>query len=300
MGVVYRARDTAPRPRGRPQDALRRAGRRGRAAPALPARGRGHRPAQPPQHRHRLRPGRVGRPALHGHGAARGRRPARAHRARRRTSPCADRVRILAEICEGLGYAHSRGVVHRDIKPANILVTTAGRVKLLDFGLARVATRETITRRGMILGTPDYMSPEQAMGKAVDHRTRHLLRGGRLLRVPHRAEAVQGQDPPLACSTRSSRRARPRPDPEPRAAGAPGRCGPPHAGEGPGQALPVHGGRGGATCGQIHAALRRSRSRSALPPRPAEPPPARRRAPGPRARGPRPRPLRAAADWARP
>jgi len=85
--------------------------------------------------------------------------------------PLADRVRILAEICDGVGYAHSRGVVHRDIKPANILITTAGRVKLLDFGLARLAQGETITRRGVILGTPDYMSPEQAVGKPVDHRT---------------------------------------------------------------------------------------------------------------------------------
>jgi serine/threonine protein kinase len=82
-----------------------------------------------------------------------------------------DKVRIMAEICDGVGYAHTRGVVHRDIKPANILVTRAGRVKLLDFGLARVATRETITRRGVILGTPDYMSPEQAMGRQLDHRT---------------------------------------------------------------------------------------------------------------------------------
>ena len=79
--------------------------------------------------------------------------------------PLPDRVRILAQVAEGLAYAHSRGVVHRDVKPANIMVTTSGQVKLLDFGLARVATRETITRRGVILGTPDYMSPEQAMGK---------------------------------------------------------------------------------------------------------------------------------------
>ena len=85
--------------------------------------------------------------------------------------PLVDRVRILGEICEGLGYAHSRDVIHRDIKPANILVTSGGKVKLLDFGLARVSTRATITKRGVILGTPDYMSPEQAMGKPIDHRS---------------------------------------------------------------------------------------------------------------------------------
>jgi serine/threonine-protein kinase len=84
--------------------------------------------------------------------------------------PIADRVRILIQICEGVEYAHSKGVVHRDIKPANILVTTSARVKILDFGLARVVTRAAITRRGVILGTPDYMSPEQAMGKPVDRR----------------------------------------------------------------------------------------------------------------------------------
>ena len=90
---------------------------------------------------------------------------------RGRAIPLGDRVRILAQICDGMAYAHSRGVVHRDIKPANILVTTKGQVKLLDFGLARVAARSTITRRGVILGTPDYMSPEQAMGRNVDHRS---------------------------------------------------------------------------------------------------------------------------------
>jgi serine/threonine-protein kinase len=90
----------------------------------------------------------------------------------------ADRVRILREICDGIGYAHSRGVIHRDIKPANILVTSVGRVKLLDFGLARLATHQTITRRGVILGTPDYMAPEQAMGKPVDARSDIFSAGG--------------------------------------------------------------------------------------------------------------------------
>lgn len=91
--------------------------------------------------------------------------------------PLPDRVRILLQIAEGLAYAHSRDVVHRDIKPANILVTTGGRIKLLDFGLARVASQSSITRRGVILGTPDYMSPEQAMGRGVTHRSDQFAAG---------------------------------------------------------------------------------------------------------------------------
>jgi eukaryotic-like serine/threonine-protein kinase len=91
--------------------------------------------------------------------------------------PLADRVRLMLQILEGLAYAHSRDVVHRDVKPANILVTTRGRCKLLDFGLARVASQSNITRRGVILGTPDYMSPEQAMGRSVTHRSDQFAAG---------------------------------------------------------------------------------------------------------------------------
>lgn len=85
--------------------------------------------------------------------------------------PLLDRVRIMSEVCDALGYAHEKGIIHRDIKPANLFLTAAGHVKILDFGLARVAAGADITRRGVILGTPDYMSPEQAMGKTVDSRT---------------------------------------------------------------------------------------------------------------------------------
>ncbi len=87
---------------------------------------------------------------------------------RRAALTLAARGRIMAEICAGLAFAHSKGVIHRDIKPANIFVLKDGSVKLLDFGLARLAAGVAITRKGVILGTPDYMSPEHAGGRGVD------------------------------------------------------------------------------------------------------------------------------------
>jgi len=81
-----------------------------------------------------------------------------------------DSVRIVMQILDALDYSHSRGVVHRDIKPANILITDDGQIKIADFGIAKIDTSR-LTQNGVVLGTPTYMSPEQFMGNAVDHRT---------------------------------------------------------------------------------------------------------------------------------
>jgi serine/threonine protein kinase len=78
---------------------------------------------------------------------------------------------IAHEISQGLNHAHKKGVVHRDIKPANILISYDGMVKIADFGLAQAQDLTSITITGSIVGTPAYMSPEQAAGKKVDHRT---------------------------------------------------------------------------------------------------------------------------------
>ena len=80
------------------------------------------------------------------------------------------KLQIIDEVCAGLHYAHRTGIVHRDVKPANIMVDTEGTVKILDFGLAQ-GTAAGLTQSGTILGTLNYMSPEQLLGSGVDHRT---------------------------------------------------------------------------------------------------------------------------------
>ena len=79
-------------------------------------------------------------------------------------------VEILDQVCSALDYAGSQGIVHRDIKPANILVTAAGRAKVTDFGVARLAL-STMTQAGTVLGSPSYMSPEQVKGLSLDGRS---------------------------------------------------------------------------------------------------------------------------------
>ena len=79
-------------------------------------------------------------------------------------------VEILNQMCSALDYAGGHGIVHRDIKPANILVTSAGRAKVTDFGVARLAL-STMTQAGTVLGSPSYMSPEQVKGLSLDGRS---------------------------------------------------------------------------------------------------------------------------------
>ena len=86
--------------------------------------------------------------------------------------PIDEAVDIARQIAAGLAKAHRLGIVHRDIKPANIMIRPDdGIVKILDFGLAKLAGAAGLTRAGFCLGTPAYMSPEQARGEGVDHRT---------------------------------------------------------------------------------------------------------------------------------
>ena len=82
----------------------------------------------------------------------------------------AHKVDLAMQVCEGLEYAHAHGVIHRDIKPANIFLTDNGTAKILDFGLARLVTSE-LTNSNMMMGTVNYMAPEQVRGERADHRS---------------------------------------------------------------------------------------------------------------------------------
>jgi serine/threonine protein kinase len=77
---------------------------------------------------------------------------------------------IAAQICEGLEAAHREGVIHRDLKSQNIILDPTNRIKIIDFGLARTAHMDGMTATGLIMGTPEYMAPEQVSGKKIDER----------------------------------------------------------------------------------------------------------------------------------
>ncbi|HDS08730.1 MAG TPA: serine/threonine protein kinase [Firmicutes bacterium] len=87
------------------------------------------------------------------------------------TYPLEITLYLIAEICKGLEHAHEKGIIHRDIKPGNVMLSSEGKVKITDFGLAQAKQFNSVTVTGSLIGTPAYMSPEQAAGKKVDQQT---------------------------------------------------------------------------------------------------------------------------------
>ncbi len=129
---------------------------------------------------------------------------------RGQTLPEAQALRVVREIAQALAYAHKQNVVHRDVKPANVMLDKSGRVVLTDFGVAKMVGGETLTATGTATGTPAYMSPEQALGAAVDQRADLYALGVILFelitgRVPFEAET------PLAIMLQHAHAVRPSP-----------------------------------------------------------------------------------------
>jgi serine/threonine protein kinase len=105
-------------------------------------------------------------------------------------------VAIAAAAAEGLAYAHERGIVHRDVKPGNIMVLADGRVKIMDFGIARLTEPAVKTQTGVLLGSPQYMAPEQIIGQPLDHRADIFSLGLVLYEMLTGSKPFQGEDIP--------------------------------------------------------------------------------------------------------
>ena len=106
-----------------------------------------------------------------------------------------DAVRYASQVARGLEQAHAKGVVHRDIKGANIVVSNEGHAIVMDFGLAKLQGQTQLTRTGTTLGTVSYMSPEQASGDKVDHRTDIWSLGVVLYRMVAGRYPFEGEHP---------------------------------------------------------------------------------------------------------
>ena len=103
-------------------------------------------------------------------------------------------LRIAKQICAGLAAAHEVGVIHRDIKPQNIIIEATGGLKIMDFGIARLKEERGMTAEGTVVGTPDYMSPEQARGQQLDFRSDIYSTGVVLYEVFTGTHPLRGRD----------------------------------------------------------------------------------------------------------
>jgi serine/threonine protein kinase len=114
---------------------------------------------------------------------------------RRAAVSATDKLRWIEELCAGVSYAHQVGVIHRDIKPANLMIDRSGRLKILDFGIAKMLGT-LATNATALIGTPGYMAPEQILGKAIDHRSDLFSIGVVSYELLSYAEAFPGDNVP--------------------------------------------------------------------------------------------------------
>jgi hypothetical protein len=118
-------------------------------------------------------------------------------RLRRGPMPPGEAARVAVDVCHALEAAHARGLIHRDVKPGNVMLLPDGRVKVVDFGIARAAGSDTLTGNGVILGSTAYLAPEQASGQPVDERA-DLYALGCVLYEMLAGSAPFRADPPVA------------------------------------------------------------------------------------------------------
>jgi len=125
-------------------------------------------------------------------------------------------LKVLRQVADALDYTHARGVIHRDIKPANVMIDSSGAAKIMDFGIARITDTRTCTPTGMVVGTVEYMAPEQILGEALDGRAdqfalavlAYQMMTGSTLFGPNTLATltykIVNEAPPLPCTRNSS------------------------------------------------------------------------------------------------